>query len=159
MTIQIKTEMNEYPSRIKEEAESLFKIMTFHPNKIEVVSMDDIYLIKVDMNNPKTLIGERGQTLLEIQYILRLVIRKKIQSDIFIELDINDYKKKKKEILTEIAQDVGDEVAFYKKEKVLPPMNPYERRTIHLALKGREGIETESIGEGPDRKIVIRPIL
>lgn len=155
--MQIKTDMNEYPSQIKKEAEDLFKMMTFSPNGIEVVSLDDVYLVKVEMDNPKTLIGERGQTLLEIQYILRLIIRKKVQNDIFIELDINDYKKKKKEVLNEIAKDIGNEVVFYKREKVLPPMNPYERRIIHLALKETQGVETESVGEGPDRKVVIRP--
>ena len=158
MTRQIKADISEHPSRIKKEAEDLFKMMTFSPNKIDVVSLDDVYLIKVDMDNPKTLIGERGQTLLEIQHILRLIIKKKIQKEIFIELDINDYKKKKKEILNEIAKDIGNEVAFYKKEKILPPMNPYERRIIHLALKEMKGVETESIGEGPNRKVVIRPV-
>ena len=60
--------------------------------------------------------------------------------------------------MNEIAKDIADEVSFYKKEKVLPPMNPYERRIIHIALKDRAGIETESIGEGLDRKVVIKPI-
>ena len=158
MTAQIKININEHPSQIKKEAEDLFKIMTFSLNKIDVVVLDNIYLIKVDMDNPKTLIGERGQTLLEIQHILRLIIKKKVQNEIFIELDINDYKKKKKEVLNEIAKDIGNDVVFYKKEKILPPMNPYERRIIHLALKEMEGVETESIGEGLNRKIVIRPV-
>ena len=157
MTTQIKIDITEYPSRIKKEAEDLFKMMTFYPNEIDVVTLDEVYLVKVDIDNPKTLIGERGQTLLEIQHILRLIIKKKVQNEIFIELDINDYKKKKKEVLDEIAKDIGNEVVFYKKEKILPPMNPYERRIIHLALKGMEGVETESIGDGPNRKVVIRP--
>ena len=157
MTGQIKIDISEYPSRIKKEAEDLFKMMTFSPNKIDVVILDDSYLVKVDIGNPKTLIGERGQTLLEIQHILRLIIKKKVQRQIFIELDINDYKKKKKEVLNEIAKDIGNEVVFYKKEKILPPMNPYERRIIHLALKEMEGVETESVGEGLNRKVVIRP--
>ncbi len=156
--MEINSDMDEYKLRIKEEAEKLFKMMTFQPNSVSVVKKDDAYLVEVAIDNPKTLIGERGQTLSEIQYILRLMVRKGVQSEIFVELDINDYKKKKREVLNEIAKDIGDEVILYKKEKVLPPMNPYERRIIHLALKEREGIETESIGEGSERKVVIRPV-
>ena len=149
---------NNYKDRIKTEVERFFGIMTFKIDKIEVINKEDIFIILIKMEDAKILIGERGQTLLEIQYILRLLIRKNIQSDIFIELDINNYKEKKKESLNEIAKDIADEVSFYKKEKVLPPMNPYERRIIHIALKDRVGIETESIGEGLDRKVVIKPI-
>lgn len=148
---------NNYKDRIKTEVERFFGIMTFKIDKIEVINKEDIFIILIKIEDAKILIGERGQTLLEIQYILRLLIRKNIQSDIFIELDINNYKEKKKESLNEIAKDIADEVSFYKKEKVLPPMNPYERRIIHIALKDRVGIETESIGEGLDRKIVIKP--
>ncbi len=155
MTIQTS---NEYVFRIKIETEEFFEMMTFQTEDIEVVNKEDIFVISVKIDNPKTLIGERGQTLLEIQYLLRLLIRKKVQNDIFIELDINDYKKKKKEVLNEIAKEVADEVYFYKKEKILPPMNPYERRIIHIALKDREGIKTESVGEGPNRKVIIRPV-
>lgn len=154
---QINTEINEFSSQIKKEVDKLFKMMTFQPNEIEVVIKEDTYLIRVDIDNPKILIGERGQTLLEIQYMLRIVIRKKVQSDLSIELDINNYMEKKREILNEIAKDISDEVIFYKKEKALPPMNPYERRIIHLSLKDREGITTESVGQGSNRKVVIRP--
>ncbi len=157
-TTETNLSMDEYKPRIKEEAERFFEMMTFRPNSIEVIKKDDAYLVQIDIDNPKTLIGERGQTLSEIQYILRLIVRKCVQSEIFVELDINDYKKKKREVLNEIAKDIGDEVILHKKEKILPPMNPYERRIIHLALKEREGVETESIGEGADRKVVIRPV-
>ncbi len=158
MTTPNYTETDEIYSEIKSGTEDLFRAMTFDVEEIKVVEEENVFLIKVRMENPKTLIGERGQTLLEIQYILRLLLRKKIQNDIFIELDINDYKKKKKEVLYDIAKDIGNEVAFYKREKVLPPMNPYERRIIHLALKEREDVETESAGEGADRKVIVKPV-
>ncbi len=151
-------EKDEIYSEIKLGTKDLFRIMTFDVEEIEVAEEENVFLIKVKMENPKMLIGERGQTLLEIQYILRLLLRKKIQNDIFIELDINDYKKKKKEVLYDIAKDIGNEVAFYKREKVLPPMNPYERRIIHLALKERGDVETESAGEGANRKVIVKPV-
>ncbi len=156
--MEINTEESEYQLRIKKETEKFFEMMTFRPNLIDVVRKGDIYLIETDISNPKTLIGERGRTLSEIQYMLRLLVRKIIQSNIFIELDINDYKKKKRKILGEIAKEIGDEVILHKKERVLPPMSPYERRIVHLALKERVGIQTKSIGEGINRKVVIKPV-
>ncbi len=104
------------------------------------------------------LIGERGQTLIEIQHLLRILLRKKIDNKFLIELDVNDYKRKKEEALKEVARDIADEVSFYKKEKILPPMSSYERRIIHLSLKNREDVETESINEGRERRIVVKPV-
>ena len=148
---------NENIFEIERTVRELFKRMTFEIKDLKVINKEDLYLVETDIDNPKTLIGERGQVLSDLQYIIRLVIRKKIGPDIFVELDINDYKKKKKEVLCEIAQDICNEVIFTKKEKALPPMNPYERRVIHLALKDREGIKTESVGEGSERQVVIKP--
>ena len=74
----------------------------------------------------------------------------------YIDLDINDYKKKKIEYLKETARAVADEVALTKKEKYLPSMPPYERRIIHMELASRSDVTTESIGQEPERKIVIR---
>jgi len=72
-------------------------------------------------------------------------------------LDINDYKKKKNEYLRELARSVADEVSLSKKEKILGPMPPYERRVIHMELAGRSDVVSESIGEGPERRVGVRP--
>ncbi len=144
-------------TEIKEITEEFFNKMTLEADNISVTKRDDYYLIEVEMGDPKMLIGERGQVLSELQYILRIIVRKRLDEETFIELDINEYKKKKKESLKSIADDIAGEVILRQKEKILPAMNPYERRIIHLALKDREGIKTESIGEGDERKVVIRP--
>ena len=105
------------------------------------------------------MIGERGQTLSEIQRLLRAVLRRKAEapSPFFIDVDINDYKKKKTEYLKEVAQTAADEVAITKREKELPSMPPYERRVIHTELASRVDISTESIGEEPERRVKIKP--
>ncbi|PJA84129.1 MAG: hypothetical protein CO145_02195, partial [Candidatus Nealsonbacteria bacterium CG_4_9_14_3_um_filter_37_13] len=69
----------------------------------------------------------------------------------------NGYKKKKLDYLKELARSLADEVALTKKEKNLPPMAAYERRIIHLELAGRSDVTTESIGEEPERRVVVRP--
>lgn len=149
---------NEILVNIKEESETFLNKMTVSFNDLKVTVKDDVFLVSVNLNDPKILIGERGQTLAEIQRILRIVVRKKISEDVLIELDINDYKEKKKEALKSVAKDIADDVAFYKREKVLPPMNPYERRIIHVALQERSDIQTESVGDGFNRKVVVKPV-
>ncbi len=107
---------------------------------------------------PQILIGERGQTLTEIQRLLKAILRRKIESPepFYIDIDINDYKKKKTEYLKETARAAADEVVLTKREKELPPMPPYERRVVHMELASRTDVVTESIGEEPERRVVIR---
>ena len=93
----------------------------------------------------------------EIQHLLKAILRRKIGALFYIDLDINNYKKKKIAYLRELARSIADEVALTKKEKVLSPMPSYERRIIHLELAGRSDVTTESIDEEPKRKVVVRP--
>jgi len=109
--------------------------------------------------DPQILIGERGQTLNEIQKLLRSIIKKRIETPdhFYVDIDVNDYKKKKTEYLSETARTAADEVALMGEEKELQPMTAYERRIIHLELTDRSDIVTESIGQEPERRVVIKP--
>lgn len=149
---------NEYSVAIKKQVEEFFQKTTFEINDTLVVLRDGVFFVNIGTEHSKTLIGERGKTLAEIQHIIRGIIRKQVKEDLFVEIDINNYKQIKNEKLRDVAEDIADEVSFYKKEKVLPAMSPYERRIIHLALEKRPDIETESVGEGPDRRIVVKPV-
>lgn len=147
-----------------EKLEEIKKIIQEFFQKIEVLAeikvlelKDNTILLGVKVEDPKILIGQGGQTLAEIQHLLRAILRRKISEVFYIDLDINDYKKKKIEYLKEMARSLADEVALTKKEKVLAPMPAYERRIIHLELAERQDIKTESIGEEPERKVVIKP--
>ena len=142
---------------IKKTIREFFQKTTFQI-EIEFLSQKDSTLpINLKAEEPQILIGDQGQTLAEIQHLLRAILRKKIEEPFFIDLDINGYKKKKSEYLEELARSTADEVALTKKEKNLPPMPAYERRVIHLALATRPDITTESIGQEPERRIVISP--
>ncbi len=125
--------------------------------EVEIKPGQDItILIDLKMEEPQIFIGEGGNTLSEIQRLLIAILRRKIPNMFYIDLDIQDYKKKKNEYLKDLAQSIADDVALYKKEKILSPMSAYERRIIHLALEGRQDVISESIGEGIERRIVIR---
>ncbi|KPJ56462.1 hypothetical protein AMJ49_04765 [Parcubacteria bacterium DG_74_2] len=118
---------------------------------------EEVVDIDLDIDEPQILIGEKGQTLVEIQRLLKMVLRRKIEKSFFINLDINDYKKKKAEHLKELVQSIADDVALTKKQRTLAPMLAYERRIIHLELGERSDVVTESVGEGIERRIVIKP--
>ena len=70
---------------------------------------------------------------------------------------MNHYKEKKIKYLRELARSIANEVSLSKKEMALEPMPAYERRVIHMELAGRSDVTTESIGEEPERKVVIKP--
>ena len=113
--------------------------------------------INLKTEEPRLLIGQNGQTLDEIQHLLRVILRKEIQGEFYINLDINDYKKRKIEYLKESVKHLAEQAISSKQEKTLMPMSAYERRIVHLELVDRQDITTESIGSGVDRRIVLRP--
>ncbi len=142
---------------IKKITEEFLEKMTFEA-KIEVLPMQEKTIpIQLTMEEPQILIGEKGQTLSEIQRLLKAILRRQIDEEFYIDIDINDYKKKKTEYLRELAISVADQVALGRRERALLPMSAYERRIIHLELSERKDVVTESTGEEPDRRIVIRP--
>ncbi len=156
--------------KIKQFIEEFFRKTTFEV-EVESLSQDESTLsVSLKTTEPQILIGEGGQTLFEIQYLLRAILRRKIvgqevsnlekkDENFYLDLDINDYKKKKAEYLKELARNVADDVSLTKKERTLSSMSAYERRIIHMELADRSDVITESSGEEPDRKIIIKPRL
>lgn len=114
-------------------------------------------IVRITLENPQIFIGQKGENLLSIQSLLNKMVKKTFGEDIFLSLDINNYKKRREEYLREIAQNIADDVALTQTEKSLPPMSSYERRIIHLELAQRKDVITESIGEEPDRKVIVKP--
>ncbi len=151
--------MFDNPEKIKKEVGEFFGKMTFEVNIQSVSQKEEILNISVETEDPQILIGERGETLFSIQHLLKLILKRKLEIEgiFYVDLDINDYKKKKTAYLKEMARSFAEEVVLTKKEKALSPMSAYERRIIHMELAEMPSIETESVGEEPDRKIIIKP--
>ena len=114
--------------------------------------------VEIDVQEPQILIGQNGQTLFELQRLVMIMATKKLQKDFYVDLDINDYKKKKIEYVKNMARDLADEVVKTKEEKILPPMPSYERRIVHSELALCQDVKTESQGEGENRCVVIKPV-
>lgn len=117
----------------------------------QVINLD------ITLVEPQVLIGQGGQTLFEVQRILKNIINRRLKQFFYLNVDINDYKRKKLEYLKDLAKNLADDVTLTKKEKTLLPMSAYERRVVHSELSQRTDITTESQGEGADRHIVIKP--
>jgi spoIIIJ-associated protein len=146
-------------TEIKKIVQEFFQKMTFEVEAKFLPPIEQTLPISLKTDEPQILIGERGQTLAEIQHLLKAILRRKVKTEepFYLDLDINDYKKKKNEYLKELAHSLADEVSLSKKEKILPPMPAYERRVIHMELAGRSDVVSESTGEGLERRVVIRP--
>ena len=102
------------------------------------------------------LIGKRGQTLDSLQYLTSLVVNKGKSNYIRVKLDTEDYRKRRKETLENLARGIAYKVRKTREPVILEPMNPYERRIIHSALQGNKFVETVSEGEEPYRHVVVK---
>lgn len=147
--------------KIKSVAEELLQKMTIEDFIIEVnFSLNgekDVVDLNIELKEPQFLIGQGGQTLFELERVLRIILSKELKKNFYLKLDINNYKKKKIEYLKNLAREFADEVSLSQKSKILPPMFSYERRIIHVELSQRQDITTESQGDGEERKVVINP--
>jgi len=91
-----------------------------------------------------------------LNHLAKVLAKKQNQPSVFV--DVNNYREKREKLIIELARATARKAVVTKTEMELPSMNAYERRLIHLELSSRPDIKTESIGEGEERRIVIKPI-
>lgn len=103
------------------------------------------------------LIGQHGINLQAIQHLARLMVRKQIPEKIRFILDVNDYRQQKNQSVIEQALQAAQEAVSQHRSISMKPMSTYERRIAHLELSKDSRVSTESVGEGEDRKIVVKP--
>jgi spoIIIJ-associated protein len=103
------------------------------------------------------LIGRRGETLRSLQFLLNLLVSRKVQKWPQVVVDVGNYRQRRQESLEGLARRMAERVHQTGRPIMLEPMAAYERRIVHLALREDKTIYTESSGEGENRKIVIYP--
>jgi len=118
---------------------------------------DGQIIIQMYSNNNPILIGKNGQTLKSLETICKQIVYNEIGTFPYLSLDVEDYKNKQLKRLERLAKNVARDVAKTKVEAKLDCMNSYERRVVHNALTNFKGVYTESIGEEPNRCVVIKP--
>jgi spoIIIJ-associated protein len=113
----------------------------------------------LDVHGPSTelLIGRRGTTLAALQHITRLIVGRELAGRAWLVLDVDGFKARREKSLRHLAQRMADQAIRTQRTAVLEPMPPHERRIIHLALRDRPDVTTQSIGEGDRRKVTIVP--
>lgn len=125
---------------------------------IDLEKQEKILKMSVSGEKMGMLIGKRGQTLNALQYLLNVAYHKRFPEDSGrVVLDAEDYRVKREETLRILAINLAKKAARYRKEVVLEPMTPQERRIIHTALQGNPTVSTFSQGDEPYRKVVIAP--
>lgn len=123
----------------------------------DAITSERHLLLNLHGDSLSPLIGRRGDTLENIQYLLRLMVNQKLHRWLNIIVDVDNFRAKRVEHLTLLARRMADQVADTGRAFTLEPMPPNERRIIHLALRDSPHVVTESIGEGERRKVTISP--
>jgi len=135
----------------------------------DVVAVDNPSTVPLDADEPPTvfidvlgqdlgmLIGRRGEHLAQLQYLVNLLLNRRVETWTRVVLDVEGYRTRREESLIVLAERVARQVARSRRPIVLEPMPPNERRIVHLALRGNPEVATESSGEGAARRITVQP--
>jgi spoIIIJ-associated protein len=147
---------------LKKITAEVLRKMTLDDFKISVEGKGDMegesFVVNIETPESNLLIGQYGATLAALQHILRLLVRRETEDKFKFLADVNRYLQVKTDSLSGIARDAARQAISERKPVVLRPMSAYERRLVHVELAENENIKTESIGEGDDRKVVVKPV-
>lgn len=144
---------------IKNTIAQLLEKMGFSGQVVLLDSPDDENVVCniTTENDSNFLIGQYGANLQAIQHLARLMVRKSLPEKIRFTLDVNSYRQQKNQSIIEQARSAAEEALSQKRAVFMKPMSTYERRIVHLELSKNPEVSTESMGEGEDRKIVVKP--
>ena len=152
---RVRLTINDDPAqKVKEFLEQILEKMGL-TGTVEATVVDTRVEAEVSGENMGMIIGRRGETLDAIQQMAQLFLNKETDQFYKVTVDTESYRKKREEALINLANGLAKKVMRTRKEVVLEPMKSYERRIIHTALQGYQKIRTHSIGEDPNRKLVV----
>ena len=124
---------------------------------LEIKKRENHIDIKIFSDNNAILIGKNGKNINALQIILRQIINTQVSNQILLTVDVENYREKRNKNLEFLAKKIAQEVSRTQVETKLDNMNSYERRIIHNTLSDNKYVYTESIGEEPNRCVVIKP--
>ena len=163
---EVKSEPKKEVELAKVEPQTIETCEKFIYDVMNAMGMDDVKVtsvvdeegalsINIEGSNMGILIGKRGQTLDSLQYLTNRVANKMQDGYVRVKLDTEDYRRRRKETLENLAKNIASKVKRTRKTVSLEPMNPYERRIIHSALQSDPAVSTHSEGEEPYRRVVV----
>ena len=134
---------------------SIIRTMGIEEVEIRTEKLENGAMFVIESEEFAGLIGKKGELLDSLQYLTSLVVNKGQENYIRVKLDTEDYRRRRKDTLENLAKGIAYKVKKSRRPVVLEPMNPYERRIIHSALQGDPFVTTYSEGEEPNRKVVV----
>lgn len=147
---------NDVEDNIREFLEKVFDAMQLDVEiLVERESDGKTMSVELKGSDMGVLIGKRGQTLDSLQYLTNLAVNKVSDEYVKVKIDTEDYRKRRKETLENLAKNIAYKVKRTKRPVSLEPMNPFERRVIHSALQNDKFVTTHSEGEEPYRYVVV----
>jgi spoIIIJ-associated protein len=143
-------------SNVKDFLSQVFRAMNLEVEILVKVDEEE-KMIDVELKGDEMglLIGKRGQTLDSLQYLTSLAVNKHSEEYYKVKIDTEDYRKRRKETLENLAKNIAYKVKRTKRSVSLEPMNPFERRIIHSALQNDKYVTTHSEGDEPFRHVVV----
>ena len=145
--------------------EDLLRVMGLHGARVEIEraepgpSKEEVPPLVIDVSGPGTeiLVGSDGEALNAFQYLVRLLVGRKMKGWVHIVVDVRGHKAQRADRLRDLAQRMADQAVDTDRTVILQPMPPHERRVVHVALYEDSRVTTESIYEGERRRVTIVP--
>jgi spoIIIJ-associated protein len=128
------------------------------PAKVTAFLEDDRITLRIETDDAGLLIGKQGQTLEALQYLVTKILAKQTRKKVRVLIDVESYRARHNEALAHLALKNGEKVKRSGRPVTLNPMNPHDRRIVHMALQDDKDLKTMSRGEGLYKKVIIYPV-
>lgn len=154
---------NQIENQISQTVKELFQKAGFNFENLEIEKQKgpeehELFIVKIKSDDDcSLLLDDKGKSLKAFEHLARLLTSKELNHKINLVIDLNNFLEKRNGKISELARLVAKKVQTTQKSFILRPMSAYERRLVHLELTNWPSIITESIGEEPKRRVVIKP--
>jgi len=152
---RVKNDMQELEQTVREVLGNLLEPIVEQPNLDIRANEKRLYVTIQDEENSGLIIGKEGQNIAALEYLTNLIVSKKEQDKVYIQLDAGGYRQKQEELVKETALNLAKKVKETGKPQSTRPMSSYQRRLVHLALQDDTEIATRSKGDGALKRVTI----
>ena len=141
----------------KEALENILALIPMEGTSVNAEDKDGIISLDIEGDKSGLLIGRKGRTLDALQFIVNKIVNKTLERRTQVVVDSESYRKRRKEFLTQMAQQMGAKAKRIRKPVATNLLYPHDRRIVHLALRDDKGLSTKSRGDGLFKKVIIIP--
>jgi spoIIIJ-associated protein len=115
-------------------------------------------VVRITSPDSKRLIGQHGATLQALQHTVRLLVSAKTNKPCLASVDVNGYKQEREDRVVSLAKEMADKAIRTDNMVIMRPMTSFERRIVHTTLQENRSVTTESLGQEPNRRVVVKPL-